>query len=198
MYETSKGKITARTGAGAAEAPLRQLHREETGLPKNDLFKKLEILENQREVLVQDSSGNVYLLDIISGQQMQGFGLVNFDDQRKALAQPLAVTPWCSTECKLGYVSTNLDFPQMFECDVYASDAGFAASGPEYMEQKLNVGLRVCCSLSGNGADAEKIPALGGETGGLPSVSSMSAWITTFLGPPAASSTVREGEDWPS
>ena len=98
-------------------------------------------------MLVQDSSGNVYLLDIISGQQMQGFGQVKFDDQRKALAQPLAVTPWCSAECKLGYVTINLDFPQVFECDEYASAAGFAGSGPEYTGQKLNVGLRVCCSL---------------------------------------------------
>ena len=125
------------------------LHREETetGLPKNDFVEKLDVLENQREVLVQYSSGNVYLLDIISGRQMQSFGQVNFDDQRKALAQPLAVTTWCSVECTFGCVTVNLDFPQVFGCEVYASDAGFAAFGPEYDEQKLNVGLRVCRSL---------------------------------------------------
>ena len=75
------------------------------------------------------------------------FGQVKFDDQRKALAQPLAVTPWCSADCKLGCVAVNLDFAQVFGCEVYASDAGFASFGPEYDEQKLNVGLRVCRSL---------------------------------------------------
>ena len=78
---------------------------------------------------------------------MGSFGQVKFDDQRKALAQPLAVTPWCSADCKLGCVAVNLDFAQVFGCEVYASDAGFASFGPEYDEQKLNVGLRVCCSL---------------------------------------------------
>lgn len=77
---------------------------------------------------------------------MGSFGQVNFEEQRKALAEPLAVTPWCSVDCKLGCVAVNLELAQVFGCEVYASDGGFA-TGPDFEEQKLNVGLRVCRSL---------------------------------------------------
>jgi hypothetical protein len=201
---TPRPRISLRARARQAVPLLSQPRACIQGLPA---INKLDFLENRREVLVQDTSGNVSSLDVTTGRQTQrfpalvapalpapwqgvlaamqtgvlddglgmmpvhgacaksrgcaarlpgpcsesmgvgSFGQVKFDDQRKALAQPLAVTPWCSADCKLGCVAVNLDFAQVFGCEVYASDAGFAAYGPDYDEQKLNVGLRVCRSL---------------------------------------------------
>jgi hypothetical protein len=99
---------------------------------------KHDFLDNRREVLVQDTTGNVSVVDVTSGRETKKFGRVNFDEKRQELEEQIAVPSWCSVDCKLGSLSVKLDFPQVFACEVYAPDAGFP-SGPDFDEQKLNV-----------------------------------------------------------
>jgi WD repeat-containing protein 48 len=99
---------------------------------------KHDFLDNRREVLVQDTTGNVSVVDVTSGRETKKFGRVNFDEKRQELEEQIAVPSWCSVDCKLGSLSVKLDFPQVFSCEVYAPDAGFP-SGPDFDEQKLNV-----------------------------------------------------------
>ena len=77
---------------------------------------------------------------------MGSFGRVNFEEKRQELDEQVAVPSWCTVDCKLGSLSVKLDFPQVFACELYANEAGFPR-GPDYDEQKVNVGLRICRSL---------------------------------------------------
>ena len=90
--------------------------------------------------------------------------VLEFEKPILELEQKIAVPAWCSVDCKLGSVCVNLDFPQVFSCEVYAPDAGFP-SGPDFDEQKLNVGLRICRTLFRQWRLKRRSLALGKEHG---------------------------------
>lgn len=106
---------------------------------------KFDFLENRRHVLTKNNEGGVWLWDVTSGKVIKDFGVRDFDDTRKALEEKLVVPAWCSADCKLGSLAVNLDFPQVFAAELYATDSGF----PTYddPDAKINVGFRVVRSL---------------------------------------------------
>lgn len=126
--------------------PVPKLHKPHARIEGLPSIIKHGFLDNRRQVLVEDTVGAVSILDVTTGNQVKTFGRVNFERARQELEQKIAVPAWCSVDCKLGSVCVNLDFPQVFSCEVYAPDAGFP-SGPDFDEQKLNVGLRICRTL---------------------------------------------------
>ena len=103
-------------------------------------------MENRRCVLTEDTAGDVALWDVTKAQKIQEYGKVDFLETRKSLEKELLVPAWCSVDCKLGSLTVNLDFPQVFSAELYANDAGFPHT-PELEETKMNVGLRSLRSL---------------------------------------------------
>jgi hypothetical protein len=89
---------------------LRDASQRIEGLPA---IIKHDFLDNRREVLVQDTTGNVSVVDVTSGRETNFFGRVNFDEKRQELEEQIAVPSWCSVDCKLGSLSVKLDFPQV-------------------------------------------------------------------------------------
>jgi len=109
------------------------------GLPA---ITKHDFLENRRHVLTLDTAGMVSVWDVTSGKRVKDFGKVDFDQQRKALEEELVVPAWCSVDCRLGSLTVNLDFPQVFAAELYAVDAGHERL-PDLEDHKVNVGFRI-------------------------------------------------------
>mmetsp|Transcript_25366 Transcript_25366/g.83900 ORF Transcript_25366/g.83900 Transcript_25366/m.83900 type:complete len:707 (-) Transcript_25366:41-2161(-) len=107
---------------------------------------KHDFLENRRCVLTEDTAGDVALWDVTKAQKIQEYGKVDFRETRKSLEKELLVPAWCTVDCKLGSLTVNLDFPQVFSAELYANDAGFPHT-PELEETKMNVGFRILRSL---------------------------------------------------
>eukprot|EP00287_Rhodomonas_sp_CCMP768_P002079 CAMPEP_0196734602 /NCGR_PEP_ID=MMETSP1091-20130531/13282_1 /TAXON_ID=302021 /ORGANISM="Rhodomonas sp., Strain CCMP768" /LENGTH=729 /DNA_ID=CAMNT_0042078125 /DNA_START=337 /DNA_END=2526 /DNA_ORIENTATION=+ len=103
---------------------------------------KHDFLENRRHVLTLDTAGMVSAWDVTSGKRVKDFGKVDFDQHRKALEEELVVPAWCSVDCRLGSLTVNLDFPQVFAAELYAVDAGHERL-PDLEDQKVNVGFRI-------------------------------------------------------
>lgn len=119
-------------------------------IPGSPGIVKYHILNDRKFVLAQDSEGSVTLWDITKGLMVDDFGKVDFEEKIKDLNELVSVTQWFTVETKLGVrfstkfnlhfkkcLEINLDFPQCFNAEIYAIDAGFPNASDE---TKANLG----------------------------------------------------------
>ncbi len=64
--------------------------------------------------------GCVALWDVLLGQEVESFGVVDFDTKEKELFKPMAVPAWFACDTKLGTLTVHLEPPSCFGAEAYA------------------------------------------------------------------------------
>ena len=73
----------------------------------------------------------------VQGKLVENYGIVDFQDQVEKLFEMQAIQNWFSVENKLGCLEITMDYPQCFNAEVYAIEAGFDFAGEEDKGIKL-------------------------------------------------------------
>jgi len=106
---------------------------------------KHHILNNRRHVLTKDTADQVSLWDITKCTKLEDYGSVNFEEKIKEMTELISVPNWFAIDTKVGSITIHLDYPNCFNAELYAVDAGLENVPSD--ETKVNLGEHVLRSL---------------------------------------------------
>ncbi|KAF7731707.1 hypothetical protein EC973_008879 [Apophysomyces ossiformis] len=81
------------------------------------------VLQNRRQVLTQDTNGNIALWDLVKCTQLKMFGRRSLEEVAKEISNIESFPAWCSVDTKIGAITVQLHEFNCFDCEMYADEA---------------------------------------------------------------------------
>ncbi|GBC09120.1 hypothetical protein RclHR1_08610007 [Rhizophagus clarus] len=116
---------------------------------------KYVMLNNRRNILTLDNSGEVTLWDIIKCVRVKVFGKCNIDEIAQEVNTPESIPNWCSVDTRIGALTVHLDESKCFDAEMYADEAGLPDDIEVRDDQRINLGKWVLRYLFENFTQAE-------------------------------------------
>ncbi|CAB4373618.1 unnamed protein product [Rhizophagus irregularis] len=116
---------------------------------------KYVMLNNRRNILTLDNSGEVTLWDIIKCVRVKVYGKCNIDEIAQEINTPESIPNWCSVDTRIGALTVHLDESKCFDAEMYADEADLSDDVEIRDDQRINLGRWVLRYLFAKFTQAE-------------------------------------------
>ncbi|CAG8550507.1 8358_t:CDS:2 [Rhizophagus irregularis] len=102
---------------------------------------KYVMLNNRRNILTLDNSGEVTLWDIIKCVRVKVYGKCNIDEIAQEINTTESIPNWCSVDTRIGALTVHLDESKCFDAEMYADEADLSDDVEIRDDQRINVNI---------------------------------------------------------